>query len=124
MLNTCGAMDSGLREQLTPAVEDRGGISYSGESEQLTPAVEDRGWSSYRRGRKQLTPAVEDRDGGSYGEGHAQVATAVEDRGKELSVRKSGGIPWAISAMLATREDIEATLSNQRPPYKPPDLPQ
>ena len=123
MLNTCGAMDAGLREQLAPAVEDRGGSSYSGESEQLTPAVEDRGWSSNRGGRKQLTHAVEDRGGSSRREGHDQVALAVEDRGQELSAGKSGGIPWAMAAMLATREDIEATLSYQRPPYKPPDLP-
>ena len=105
MLNTCGATDAGRREQLTPAVEDRGGSSYCGGREQRTPAVEDCGWSS-------------------YGEGREQVASAVEDRAEELSAEKSGGIPWAMAAMLATREGIEATLSGQRPPYKPPDLPQ
>ena len=52
-----------------------------------------------------------------------QLPPAVEDRGEELSVGKSGGIPWAVAVMLATREDIEATLNDQRPPYKPPDLP-
>ena len=121
MLNTCGAMDAGRREKLTPAVEDLGGSSYSGGREQLTPAVEDRGGSSYSGGR--VTPVVEDRGGSSYGEGREQVAPTVEDRGKKLSAGKSGGIPWAMAAMLATRKDIEATLSGQRPPYKPPDLP-
>ena len=105
MLNTCRAMDADRREQLTPAVEDRGGSSYSGGREQRTPAVEDCGESS-------------------YGEGREQVAPAVEDRGEEISAGKSGGIPRAMTAMLATREDIEATLSGQRLPYKPPDLPQ
>ena len=58
MLNTCGAMDAGRREQLTPAVEDRRGSSYSGGGEQLAPAVKDRGGSSYSGGREQLMPAV------------------------------------------------------------------
>ena len=53
-----------------------------------------------------------------------QLPPAVEDRGEELSAGKYGGIPWAMAAMLATREDIEATLNDQRLPYKPPDLPQ
>ena len=123
MLNTCGAIDAGRCEQLTPAVEDRGGSSYSGGREQLAHAVEDRGGSSYSGGREQLTPAVEDRGGSSCSEGREQVVPAVEDRGEELS-GKSGGIPWAMAAMLATREDIQATLNDQRPPYKPPDLPQ
>ena len=48
----------------------------------------------------------------------------MEDGGEELSAGKSGGIPWAMAAMIATSEGIEATLSDQRPPYKPPDLPQ
>ena len=65
MLNTCGAMDAGRREQLTPA---------------------------------------------------------VEDRGEELSAGESGGISWAMAALLAVREDNEATLSDQRPPCKPRDL--
>ena len=34
------------------------------------------------------------------------------------------GTPSALAALLATREDIDATLDDQRPPYKPPDLPQ
>ena len=103
-LDTRGAMDSGRREQLTPAVEDRSGRSFSG-------------------GREQLTPAVEDRGGSSCGECHDHVAPTVEDRGEEISTDKSRGIPWAMVAMLATRKDIEATLSDQRPPYKPPDGP-
>ena len=57
---------------------------------------------------------MEDRGGSSYGEGREQVAPVVEDRGEELSAGKSGGIPWAMAAMLATREDIEATLSDRR----------
>ena len=104
-MNTCGAIDADRREQLAPAVEDRGRSSHSGGREQLAPAVGDRGGSYYSGDREQLTPAV-------------------EDRGEELSAGKSGGIPWAMAAMLATREDIEATLNDQRPPYKPPDLPQ
>ena len=124
MLNTCGAIDAGRREQLAPAVEDRGGSSYSGGREQLAPAVEDHGGSSHSGGREQLAPVVEDRGGSSCGEGREQVAPAGEDRGEQLSAGKSGGIPWAMAAMLATREDIEATLNDQRPPYKPPDLPQ
>ena len=103
MLNTCGAMDAGRREQLTPAVEDRGG-------------------SSYGEGREQLTPAVQDGGGSSYGEGREQDAPAVEDRGEELSAGESGGISWAMAALLAVREDNEATLSDQRPPCKPRDL--
>ena len=79
--------------------------------------------SSYSGGREQLTPAVDDRGGCSYGVGREQDVPAVEDRGKELSAEKAGGIHWAMAAMLATREDIEATLSNQPPPYNPPDLP-
>ena len=105
MLNTCGAIDAGRRGQLAPGVEDRGGSSYSG-------------------GREQLAPAVEDRGGSSCGEGREQVAPAGEDRGEQLSAGKSGGIPWAMAAMLATHEGIEATLNDQRPLYKPPDLPQ
>ena len=35
----------------------------------------------------------------------------------------SGGIPCGFAAMLATREDIDDTMNDQRPPYKPPDLP-
>ena len=35
----------------------------------------------------------------------------------------SGGIPCAFAAVLANREDIDPTLGDQRPPYKPPDLP-
>ena len=69
MLITCGAMDAGCREQLTPAVKDGGGGSYSGGRKQLAPAVEDRGGSSYSGGREQLTPAVEDRGGCSYDHG-------------------------------------------------------
>ena len=104
-LNTCGAIDGGRREPLAPAVEDRGGSSYSG-------------------GREQLAPAVENRGGSSCCEGREQVARAVEDSEEELSAGKSGGIPWAMAAMLATHEGIEATLNDQRPLYKPPDLPQ
>ena len=35
----------------------------------------------------------------------------------------SGGIPLAFAAVLANRENIDPTLGDQRPPYKPPDLP-
>ena len=34
-----------------------------------------------------------------------------------------GGTAWAFAAMLATREDIDATLDDQRPAQRPPDLP-
>lgn len=34
-----------------------------------------------------------------------------------------GGIPCALAAMLATREELDAALDDQRPPHKPPDLP-
>ena len=64
MLNTCGAVDAGRREQLTPDVEDRGGSSYSGgRREQLTPTEEDHGGSSYSGVREELATAVEDRSG-------------------------------------------------------------
>ena len=33
-----------------------------------------------------------------------------------------GGILWAMAAMPATRDDIDANMDNQRAPYKPPDL--
>ena len=46
-------------------------------------------------------------------------------RRKEPPLRGGGvgGEPWAFAAMLATREDIDATLNDQRPPHRPPDLP-
>ena len=121
-MNTCGAIDADRREQLAPAVEDRRGISYSGGREQLAPVVENRGGNSHSGGREQLAPAVEDRDGSSYSGGREQLMPAVEDRGEELSTGTSGGVPWVLAAMFATREDIEATLSDQRMTYKPPDL--
>ena len=43
--------------------------------------------------------------------------------GRESPVEDREEIPWAMAAMLATREDLDATLDDQRPPYKPPDLP-
>ena len=115
MLDTRGAVDVGRRKE-SPAVEDRGGSSYGWGREQLSPAVEDRRGSSYGGGREQLSSAVEDRGGSLYDEGRKQVTPAMEDRGEELSAGKSGGIPWAMAAMLATREDITATLSDQRAP--------
>lgn len=36
---------------------------------------------------------------------------------------ESRGTLWAIAAMIATCEDIDATMSDQRPPCKPPDSP-
>ena len=37
MLNTCGAIDDGRRELLTPAVEDRGGSSLVGAANSWRP---------------------------------------------------------------------------------------
>ena len=47
----------------------------------------------------------------------------VGDREEAPPVGGREGIPCAMAAMLATREDIDSTLGDQRPPYKPPDLP-
>ena len=33
------------------------------------------------------------------------------------------GVQCAVGAMLATPEDLDVALGDQRPPYKPPDLP-
>ena len=41
-----------------------------------------------------------------------------------METEKGGGIPCAFAAMLATRGDIDAALDDERPPHKPPDLPQ
>ena len=81
MLNTCGVIDAGRREQLAPTVEDRGGSSYSGGREQLAPAVKDRGGSPYSGGSEQLPPAVVDRGGSSYRRGSEELTPAVVDRG-------------------------------------------
>ena len=34
-----------------------------------------------------------------------------------------GGIPCDFAAILATHEEIDSALGDQRPPHKPPDLP-
>ena len=56
--------------------------------------------------------------------GREQPSFSVGNRDEAPPVRGKRGIPCAMAAMLATREDIEVTLGDQRPPYKPPDLPQ
>ena len=56
---------------------------------------------------------------GVAGSHHALLGTESERR----LLGGAGGyrVPWR--HCLATREDIGATLGDQRPPYKPPDLP-
>ena len=58
----------------------------------------------------------------SFG-GHGQPSFLVGDRDEAPPVGGNRGIPCAMAAMLPTREDIDATLGDQRPPYTPPDLP-
>ena len=58
----------------------------------------------------------------SFG-GRGQPSFSVGDRDEAPPVGGNRGIPCAMAAMLATREDIQVTLGDQRPPYKPPDLP-
>ena len=70
-----------------------------------------RGGRSCIEGRGQLTPAVEDSGGSLFDDSREQITAAVEDRGEELFVWKSGGIPWALAAMHATRDDIDAALA-------------
>ena len=56
-------------------------------------------------------------------EGRGQPSFSVGDRDEASSVGGNRGGPCAMAAMNATRDDIEATLGDQRPPYKAPDLP-
>ena len=44
--------------------------------------------------------------------------------GDNMGAEKGGGVPCVFAAMLATWGDIDADLHDQRPPHKPPDLPQ
>ena len=55
--------------------------------------------------------------------GRGQPSFSGGDRDEAPPVGGNRGTPCAMAAMLATREDIEATLGDQRPPHKPPDLP-
>ena len=49
--------------------------------------------------------------------GNGQLSSSV-------GTGEPGGMPCALATRLAAREDIDNTLRDQRPPYKPPDLPQ
>ena len=71
----------------------------------LLPIVTTRG--VVHAGRRNKPPS----DGG-----RGQPSFSVGDRDEAPPVRGNNGIPCAMVAMLATREDIEATLGDQRPP--------
>ena len=58
----------------------------------------------------------------SFG-GRGQPSLSVGDREAAPPVGGPREIRCAMAAMLATRENIEETLGDQRPPYKPPYLP-
>ena len=54
-------------------------------------------------------------------------STSVEGRGQlsySVGTGGPGGMPCTFATRLVTREDIDNTLKDQLPPYKPPDLPQ
>ena len=51
--------------------------------------------------------------------GHGLLSSSV---GGNVGTEMGRGIPCAFVAMLATRDDIDDTLDNQRPPYKLLDL--
>ena len=54
-------------------------------------------------------------------------STSVGGRGQlssSVGTGEPGGMPFVFATRLATREDIDNTLRDQRPPYKSPDSPQ
>ena len=70
-------------------------------------------WAIYASRRKELPPVV----------GHGQPYITVGGRKWTPLPEGGGGSPCAFAALLATREDIAANLDNQRPLFKPLDLP-
>ena len=73
--------------------------------------------------REEPPPAVRDREVDRFQATPEEPLPSI-DREGTASAGRGGGTPCACAAMLATREDIDAALDDQRPPYKPPDLPQ
>ena len=62
--------------------------------------------------------------GGAVDASRRKESPPVGGRGQPpLCAGGDGGTPWAFAAMLATREDIDVSLDDQRPPHSPPDLP-
>ena len=62
------------------------------------------------RRRRQVSPTVGER---------GPPSLSVGDGGRTPSTGGHGGTPSASAALLATQEDIDGTLDDQRPPYKP-----
>ena len=57
--------------------------------------------------------------------GRGQLSSSVGNPEERSPNRGGGGrVPCAFATWLATQEDIENTLGDQRPPCKPPSLPQ
>ena len=55
--------------------------------------------------------------------GRGSPSLSIGDREGTPPVGGPREIPRAMATMLTSREDIDVTLGDQRPPYKPPDLP-
>ena len=55
--------------------------------------------------------------------GRGQPSGTVGNPRGDTASRGSQRVPWAFAMWLATRRDIDTTLGDQRPPYKPPNFP-
>ena len=56
--------------------------------------------------------------------GRGQLSSSVGNREETSLTGGPGGMQCAFTIRLATREDLDNTLRDQQPSYKPPDLPQ
>ena len=63
-------------------------------------------------GREMLPPGVRD----------CEEMPPPIDRKESQNGGGRGGIPCAMAGLLATRNDINVALDDQRPPHEPPDL--